>query len=75
VEPSLPSPKKRARRSTTISGKRALSQQAGHKSNVEGEQARMWDAKPTDIEKRTNQHRKKNSPPKSNIKNLVDIQA
>jgi hypothetical protein len=75
VEPSPPSSKKRARRSTTISGKRALSQQAGHESNVEGEQAGTWDAKPTNIEKRTNRHRKKNSPPKSNIKNLVDIQA
>jgi hypothetical protein len=39
VEPSLPSPRKRARRSTTISSKRALSQQVGHESNVEGEQA------------------------------------
>jgi hypothetical protein len=75
VEPSLPSLKKRARRSTTISGKHVLSQQAGHESNVEGEQAGTWDAKPTNIEKRTNWHRKKNSPPKSNIKNLADIQA
>ena len=37
VEPSSLSPKKRARRSTTISGKYALSQQVGHESNVNGE--------------------------------------
>ena len=39
VEPSPPSPTKRARRSITISNKHALSQQARHESNVEGEQA------------------------------------